>query len=95
MDKANELVARGADRHRAGRMAEAESHYRRALRLEPNHPDALNLLAVALRARGLGVRSQVSLARAVVRRFLGSPGEFFLAPPDEPTVEAVPATPST
>ncbi len=52
-------------------------------------------IVVALRARGLGVRSQVSLARAVVRRFLGSPGEFFLAPPDEPTVEAVPATPST
>lgn len=43
-------------------------------------------IVVALRARGLGVRSQVTLARAVMRRFLRSPGEFFLAPPDEPVV---------
>ncbi len=65
MDKANELVARGADRHRAGRMAEAESHYRRALRLEPNHPDALNLLGVALRARGVLAEALEVSARAV------------------------------
>lgn len=65
MDKADELVARGANRHRAGRMAEAESHYRRALRLEPNHPDALNLLAVALRARGALADALQLSARAV------------------------------
>ena len=65
MDKANELVARGADRHRAGRMAEAESHYRRALRLEPNNPDALNLLGVALRARGGLAEALQHSARAV------------------------------
>lgn len=65
MDKANELVARGADRHRAGRMAEAESHYRRALRLNPNHPDALNLLGVALRGRGLLREALEHAARAV------------------------------
>ena len=65
MDKANELVARGADRHRAGRMAEAESHYRRALRLDPNHPDALNLLGVALRARGVLAEALTHSARAV------------------------------
>jgi predicted TPR repeat methyltransferase len=65
MDKANELVARGADRHRAGRMAEAESHYRRALRLAPNHPDALNLLGVALRARGLLAEALEHSSRAV------------------------------
>ncbi len=39
-------------------------------------------IVVALRARGLGVRSQVSLARAVGRHFLKSPREFFLAPDD-------------
>ena len=39
-------------------------------------------IVVALRARGLGVRSQVSLARAVGRRFLQGPREFFLAPSD-------------
>lgn len=37
-------------------------------------------IVVALRARGLGVRSQVSLARAVASRFLQGPREFFLAP---------------
>ena len=65
MDKANELVARGADRHRAGRMAEAESCYRRALRLAPNHPDALNLLGLALRARGLLTEALEHSSRAV------------------------------
>ncbi|MDP2269573.1 MAG: gliding motility protein [Archangium sp.] len=44
-------------------------------------------IVVALRARGLGVRSQVSLARAVMRRFVASPLEFFLAPPEEPVVK--------
>ena len=48
-------------------------------------------IVVALRARGLGVRSQVSLARAVLVRFLAGPSEFFLAPPDAPPVEAVAA----
>ena len=41
-------------------------------------------IVVALRARGLGVRSQVSLARVVIKRFLASPAEFFLAPKDPP-----------
>jgi site-specific recombinase len=41
-------------------------------------------IVVALRARGLGVRSQVTLAKAVARRFLSSPRAFFLAPPDAP-----------
>ncbi len=65
MDKANELVARGADRHRAGRLAEAESLYRRALRLDANHPDALNLLGLALRARGALAEGLAHSARAV------------------------------
>lgn len=65
MDKANELVAHGADRHRAGRLAEAESYYRRALRLAPGHPDALNLLGVALRARGALAEALEHSSRAV------------------------------
>lgn len=43
---AEELLRRGVARHREGRMEEAESLYRRALKLRPNHPDAENLLAV-------------------------------------------------
>lgn len=37
-------------------------------------------LVVALRSRGLGVRDQVALGRAVLRRFWTSPRSFFLAP---------------
>lgn len=64
MDKADELVARGADRHRQGRVEEAESLYRRGLRLNPNHPDALNLLGVALRQRGRLAEALPLAARA-------------------------------
>ncbi|MCX7372416.1 MAG: tetratricopeptide repeat protein [Alphaproteobacteria bacterium] len=64
MDKADELVARGADRHRQGRIEEAESLYRRGLRLNPNHPDALNLLGVALRQRGRLTEALPLAARA-------------------------------
>ena len=41
-------------------------------------------IVVALRARNLGVRGQVTLARAVLKRFFQSPEEFFLAPKEEP-----------
>lgn len=41
-------------------------------------------IVVALRARGLGLRDQVSLARAVWKRFLEGPREFFVAPKEEP-----------
>lgn len=49
---AQDLLRRGADRHRAGLLAEAESLYRRALRLAPGHPDAENLLSVCALQRG-------------------------------------------
>jgi len=65
MDKANDLVARGADRHRSGRLAEAESLYRRALRLDANHPDALNLLGLAMRSRGALAEGLALSARAM------------------------------
>jgi predicted TPR repeat methyltransferase len=65
MDKANDLVARGADRHRNGRLAEAESLYRRALRLDANHPDALNLLGLAMRSRGALAEGLALSARAM------------------------------
>ncbi|MFT3711262.1 MAG: hypothetical protein QM817_26830 [Archangium sp.] len=48
-------------------------------------------LIIALRARGLGLKGQVSLIRAVGRRFLTSPREFFLAP-RESTPTPVPQT---
>ncbi|WP_207539153.1 methyltransferase domain-containing protein [Sabulicella rubraurantiaca] len=49
---AEDLLRRGAERHRAGDIAGAEGFYRRAMRLAPGHPDAENLLGVAARQRG-------------------------------------------
>jgi site-specific recombinase len=42
-------------------------------------------IVVALRARGLGVRSQLHLVRAIARQFFKNPRAFFLAPKDSPT----------
>ena len=39
-------------------------------------------IVVALRARGLGVRGQLALARAVLKRLFSSPSAFFVAPKD-------------
>jgi predicted TPR repeat methyltransferase len=49
---AEELLRRGVARHREGRIEEAESLYRRALRLAPRHPDAENLLGVIALQKG-------------------------------------------
>ncbi|MBL8909769.1 MAG: hypothetical protein JNM17_03595 [Archangium sp.] len=48
-------------------------------------------IVVALRARGLGLRGQIQLLRAVGKHFLRSPREFFLAP-RESTPTPVPQT---
>ncbi|WP_240654790.1 tetratricopeptide repeat protein [Rhodovarius crocodyli] len=65
MTTANDLVARGAQRHKQGKLMEAESLYRRALKLNPNQPDAHNLLSVALRSRGALEEALAASARAV------------------------------
>ncbi|HZH46619.1 MAG TPA: methyltransferase domain-containing protein [Roseococcus sp.] len=62
---AEDLIRRGAERHRAGDVSGAESHYRRALRLAPHHPDAENLLGVAARQRGDVAAALAHSARAV------------------------------
>jgi len=62
---AQDLLRRGTDRHRAGRLDEAESLYRRALRLEPGHPDAENLLSVCALQRGDMAAAVAHSARAV------------------------------
>src|SRR5271170_6115160 len=38
----------GLERHKTGRLAEAEAIYRQVLTLDPRHPDALNLLGILL-----------------------------------------------
>jgi predicted TPR repeat methyltransferase len=62
---AQELLRRGADRHRAGKLEEAESLYRRALRLAPGHPDAENLLSVCALQRGDTAAAVEHSARAL------------------------------
>ncbi len=39
-----ELLEAGLQHHQAGRLAEAEAHYRRVLGIEPDHADVLHLL---------------------------------------------------
>ncbi|MFC0408727.1 tetratricopeptide repeat protein [Roseomonas elaeocarpi] len=51
-EQARALLAQGLARHNAGDLAAAEALYRRALRLSPGDPNALNLLGVAARQRG-------------------------------------------
>lgn len=74
-----DLLRRGMDRHRAGKLAEAESLYRRALRLSPGNADAENLLGVAARQRGDLAAALAHAARAVaagpdVAVYLGNQG---------------------
>ena len=54
--------------HRAGRLEEARNGYRAVLSRQPDHPDALNLLALVERARG-DLPTAVALSRAAVARF--------------------------
>ncbi|MBS7791138.1 tetratricopeptide repeat protein [Roseococcus sp. SDR] len=65
MTTAEELLQRGISRHREGRLDEAVSLYRRALRLAPHHPDAENLLGVAARQKGDLPSALAHAARAV------------------------------
>jgi predicted O-linked N-acetylglucosamine transferase (SPINDLY family) len=51
-DSAASLFASAVQHHQAGRLAEAEAHYRRALMAQPDHVDAAFNLGVALRQVG-------------------------------------------
>lgn len=45
VDPMRDLLLKGMEYERAGRLADAETQYRYALRCEPSNPDGLNLLA--------------------------------------------------
>jgi Flp pilus assembly protein TadD len=55
----------GLAHHEAGRIAEAQALYRKVLVSDPNHAEALNLLAVILQDAGDLVQSIELLSRAV------------------------------
>jgi protein O-GlcNAc transferase len=54
------MLRDGVAHHQAGRLAEAESLYQRALALQPRQPDALNLIGLIQHQRG---RTAAALAR--------------------------------
>src|ERR1700733_5742781 len=55
----------GVSLHRAGRIDEAETLYRKVLKRAPNHPDALNLLGVIAHERGRLARAVQLLSQAI------------------------------
>ncbi len=65
---ATELVAAALRYHRAGRMAEAEALYRRALAADPDTPDALHLLGVLAAQAGREAEAVPLMARALALR---------------------------
>src|SRR5262245_5114723 len=52
MSSTNQLIAEGLERHRAGRLADAESLYREALAGDPNSADAFHLLGLIASQQG-------------------------------------------
>jgi tetratricopeptide (TPR) repeat protein len=64
IDTASDLDA-GLAHHEAGRLAEAESLYRKILAYDPDDADALNLLGVILQDSGDVIQSLAVLSRAV------------------------------
>ena len=55
----------GLAHHRAGRLAQAETIYRRILASEPNHADSLHLLGVASFQAGHAEKALDLIIRAV------------------------------
>ncbi len=65
MSKTDELTAKAAGLHRAGRLDEAERLYREALALDPDEPVVLHYLGVLLHDRGDSAHAVELLERAV------------------------------
>jgi protein O-GlcNAc transferase len=64
---AGELVATGMRHHRAGQLQEAEKHYRLALGIDPDQPDALHLLGVLAIQVGRPAAAAELIGKAVQR----------------------------
>jgi protein O-GlcNAc transferase len=58
-------IRQAVEHHRAGQLAEAETLYRQALAMQPNHPDILHLLGVLVAQRGQPEAGLELLRRAV------------------------------
>jgi protein O-GlcNAc transferase len=59
------VLAQGLAAHQAGRLSEAESRYRRALKSQPGNPDALHLLGMVALQSGRPADAAVSVRKAL------------------------------
>ena len=62
-----QLLQAGLDLHQRGRMPEAEAYYRRALKLQPDQPDALHLLGVIANHDKRHAEAAELIGRAIAR----------------------------
>jgi len=62
------LLAAGLDHHRAGRLAEAERHYRQILAADDRHADSLHLLGVIARQLGRHETAVALISQAISLR---------------------------
>ena len=60
-----DLIERGLEHHRAGRLSEAQTLYEQALSLKPRHPDALHLLGLVALQNGDSTAATTLLERAI------------------------------
>ena len=60
-----QVLQEGVEHHRARRLSQAEQCYRRALEVEPNHPDGLHLLGMLAEECGQHEAAIKLLDRAV------------------------------
>jgi tetratricopeptide (TPR) repeat protein len=60
-----EVLQVGLERHQAGSLAEAEACYGRVLAIQPNHPEALQLLGIAAHQTGRYALSVELISRAI------------------------------
>jgi tetratricopeptide (TPR) repeat protein len=70
-----ELFGAGLAHHQAGRLAEAEGCYRRALAAQPNHADALNMLGVLAHQMGRPDMA-LELIRRAIENKPNNPGYY-------------------
>ena len=68
-----QLVQRGLRHHQAGQLPEAKALYQQALGIDPQHPDALNLMGTVLLQLGQPGEAMDRLQRAA-RRLRDNPG---------------------
>ncbi len=66
-ERTQDALRTAVDHHRAGRLSEAESVYRRVLEAHPDHPDALHLLGVLVHQAGRPERAADLIGRAVAK----------------------------